>query len=570
MDENGPSGRNIEPKPNGNLENGVEPAENDKEESPRQLHGIKWAIAYISMLSTTFLFALDNTVVADIQPAILEDFGEIELLPWIGTGFALGSMCILPWGKAYGVFDLKVVYLLNVVVFEIGSAVCGAAPNMTAMIIARVVAGIGGSGMYSGTMTYVSMTTSMKERAMYMSGNAVMWGLGSVLGPVVGGAFAISSATWRWAFYINLVIGALFAPSYLFLLPRIDPRPGKSLREKLRMIDWISSVVFLGGCACFTMAISFGGAVYAWSSGPEITLWVMTAVLLIITILLSFFHPGVTKENRLYPAHFLKRPILINMQLQIFLSSGFILSMTYYIPLFFQFLRTDGPLDAGVRLLPFIVSMVVLSLLNGALMPKLAYIGPWHIVGSALAVIGSALMYTVNEHTSNANIYGYTVLVGAGGGCYIVAGFAIVQSLVPVHDIPNAVGALTICKIPASTTFSPYLDTNFDYPQTGQDLGMVTFLAVGGALFQNFALKNVKQALPALSRTEIKDLIAGTSSHAFKSLSDEDKVRVIPQIASAMRSVWLLFLAGAVISFILSVTLAVSRLFPFVRLSLHA
>ncbi|EFW22347.1 conserved hypothetical protein [Coccidioides posadasii str. Silveira] len=511
---------------------------NEKEEPRRQLHGWKWAIAYTAMLSTTFLFALDNTIVADIQPSIIDDFGEIELLPWIGVGFALGSMFILPWGKIYGVFNIKWVYLGNLILFEIGSAICGAAPNMTALIVARVITGIGGSGMYAGTMMYVSVTTSLKERAMYMSGNAVMWGVGSVLGPVVGGAFATSSATWRWSFYINLVIGAVFAPGYLWLLPKIDPQQGKSFKGKCRMIDWIMTVVFLAGCACFTMAINFGGVIYAWNSNPEIALWAVTAILLVATIFLMHFHPGVTKENRLYPAHFLKRLILVNMQLQIFLSSGIILTMTYYIPLFFQFLRGDGPLDAGIRLLPFIVSMVVLSLLNGALMPRLSYIGPWHILGSALAIIGSALMYTVNENSSNASIYGYTVLVGAGGGCYIVAGFAIVQSLVPPHDIANAIGALTIF----------------------QDLGMVMFLAVSGALFQNFALQNVGSVLPDLSPDKIKDLVAGTSSSTFKGLSEEAKSLVIPQIAVAMRSVWLLFLVGAALSFLLSLSLGKHKL----------
>ncbi|EER28765.1 Major Facilitator Superfamily protein [Coccidioides posadasii C735 delta SOWgp] len=471
---------------------------NEKEEPRRQLHGWKWAIAYTAMLSTTFLFALDNTIVADIQPSIIDDFGEIELLPWIGVGFALGSMFILPWGKIYGVFNIKWVYLGNLILFEIGSAICGAAPNMTALIVARVITGIGGSGMYAGTMMYVSVTTSLKERAMYMSGNAVMWGVGSVLGPVVC--------------------------RRRFRYEQRDLAMGKSFKGKCRMIDWIMTVVFLAGCACFTMAINFGGVIYAWNSNPEIALWAVTAILLVATIFLMHFHPGVTKENRLYPAHFLKRLILVNMQLQIFLSSGIILG--------------DGPLDAGIRLLPFIVSMVVLSLLNGALMPRLSYIGPWHILGSALAIIGSALMYTVNENSSNASIYGYTVLVGAGGGCYIVAGFAIVQSLVPPHDIANAIGALTIF----------------------QDLGMVMFLAVSGALFQNFALQNVGSVLPDLSPDKIKDLVAGTSSSTFKGLSEEAKSLVIPQIAVAMRSVWLLFLVGAALSFLLSLSLGKHKL----------
>ncbi|KAB8069922.1 major facilitator superfamily domain-containing protein [Aspergillus leporis] len=488
-----------------------------KEASPRPIHGWK---------------------VADIQPVILNLYGEVSLLPWIGVGFALGTMCVLPWGKVYGVFNAKCVYLFNIALFEIGSAVCGAAPNMTALVVGRVIAGVGGSGMYSGTLSFVAMLTSLKERPIYMAGSTVIWGIGSVLGPVVGGAFADSPATWRWAFYINLPIGAVFAPSYLFLVPSVDPQPSKSWAEKCRMVDWIMTTTFLAGSACLVMAITFGGTLYPWSSGNEITLWVVAGVLLIVCIAVAKFHPGVDKDNRLYPAHFLKRPILINLQLQMFLVSGIVLAITYYIPLFFQFIQGDSPLDAGVRLLPFIISMVVFALVNGALMPKLPYILSWHIFGSALVVTGTALMYTVDLNTSNAKIYGYCILVGAGSGCYVVAGFPVVQSLVALKDIPNAVGAMAI----------------------SQDLGMVVFLAMAGSIYQNLALQKVAQAMPALNAADITNLIAGTSSRTYKALSEGERALVTPQITDAMSNVWLFFLVAGILSFVLTPPLGKTRL----------
>jgi MFS family permease len=138
------------------------------------------------MLSTTLLFAIDNTIVANIQPSIINDFGHLELMSWIGKGFALGTMFILLWGKVYGVFNIKWVYIFNIFLFEAGSVVCGAAPNIEALIIGRVIAGIGGSGMYSGTLTYVSVLTDHQEKPAYLAGSTVVWGIGSVLGPVVG------------------------------------------------------------------------------------------------------------------------------------------------------------------------------------------------------------------------------------------------------------------------------------------------------------------------------------------------------------------------------------------------
>ncbi|KAF4336889.1 ABC transporter [Fusarium beomiforme] len=503
--------------------------------SPRNIHGWRWAVAYAAMLSTTLLFAIDNTIVANIQPSIINDFGHLELMSWIGTGFALGTMFILFWGKIYGLFNIKWVYIFNIFLFEAGSAICGAAPNIEALIIGRVIAGIGGSGMYSGTLTYVSVLTNQQEKPAYLAGSTVVWGVGSVLGPVVGGAFATSSATWKWGFYINLPIGAVFAPTYFLLFPGVDPNPTKSLAEKFRLVDWANAIIFLAGSACLTVALTFGGVVYSFRSGTIIALWTATGVLLVAFIVLLILHPLIPKENRLYPLHFLKQWTLINMQLQAFLSSGIVLAMTYYVPLYFQFVKGDGALDAGVRLLPLIMSMVAVSMLNGVLMPKYGLIPFWYIGGSAIALIGTTLMYTIDNTTSNGKIYGYNILVGAGAGCYIVAGFAIMQSLVPVHEIANAVGAMTI----------------------SQDLGMVLFLAISGSLFHNIAVDKVGKALPTASEADIGNLIAGTSSAVFRALSENEKALVIPEIANAMRGIWAFFMTAAALSFVCACPLVV-------------
>lgn len=169
-----------------------------KDPVSRTIHGWKRTIAMVTILSTTFLFALDNTIVADIQPSIINQFHDVERLPWFGVGFGLGSTAVLPWGKAYGIYRVKWLFVSTVILFEAGSAICGAAPNVNALIIGRVLAGVGGSGMYSGCLTYISVTTSNTERPLYMAGVAVAWGAGTVIGPIVGGAFAGSSATWRW------------------------------------------------------------------------------------------------------------------------------------------------------------------------------------------------------------------------------------------------------------------------------------------------------------------------------------------------------------------------------------
>jgi MFS family permease len=142
----------------------------------RPIHGWKWVTAMIALYSTAFLYGLDTTIAADVQPNIVRSLGQIQKLTWIGTGFPLGSVAtILPIGYAYGLFNIKYLYIVSVIVFEIGSAICGAAPTMDALIVGRVIAGAGGAGMYLGVLNYISVFTTIRERSMYAALCGLVW-----------------------------------------------------------------------------------------------------------------------------------------------------------------------------------------------------------------------------------------------------------------------------------------------------------------------------------------------------------------------------------------------------------
>ncbi|KAI4264552.1 MAG: hypothetical protein L6R42_000355 [Xanthoria sp. 1 TBL-2021] len=484
-----------------------------------KLYLSQWTIAYTSILSSTFLFALDNTVVANIQPAIINEFGQIQDLPWVGVAYALGGISLLPWGKAYGTFNIKTLYLASVAVFEIGSAICGSAQSMDMMIVGRVIAGLGGNGMYTGCLTYVAVTTSTRERPLYMSGVTVLWGGGTVLGPLVGGAFADSTATWRWAFYINLVIGAIFAPALLWILPSINPKASTPTLQKLRAMDWLGIIIFFAGATCFTMALNFGGTVYGWSSSPEIVLWIFTGILLIGFILVSHYHPFVVSENRLYPLHFYKKLEFANLQLQILLVSGAILTTAYYIPLYFQFARGDDAMQAAVRLLPFVLTLVFASLCNGFLMPRVGYHKPWFVSGN-----------TNTPTTPVAKIYGYSILMGLGSGAYLMAGFNVVEMMVGPEELSNAVSFMAIA----------------------QDIGLILLLALSGSIYQNTTRAHLTPLLASSSsETDLELLLAGTSNYAFQSLQpDSLKAGVVKEVTRGIGGVWALLMAAVAVSFV--------------------
>lgn len=134
-----------------------------------------------------------------MQAAVYKQFNNIEDIAWLGLGFPLGSVAgILALGRVYDLYNIKWLMNASILTFEIGSALCGAAPSMNVLIIGRVIAGLGGSGMYIGALNFVSALGSTQKLPLYNALIGACWGTGAILGPVVGGAFSTSSATWRW------------------------------------------------------------------------------------------------------------------------------------------------------------------------------------------------------------------------------------------------------------------------------------------------------------------------------------------------------------------------------------
>ena len=525
-----------------NMETALEKGEVEKatENPPRTVSGLRWGLVVFSILSSTFLFALDNTVVADVQPAIVSTFGEIEKLSWLSVAFLLAvASTNLAWGKIYGQFNAKYLYMLTVFLFEAGSAVCGAANRMDTLIVGRAIAGLGGSGMYVGVLTLLSVTTTLQERPLYIGLTGLTWGIGTVLGPVVGGAFADSSATWRWAFYINLVIGGIFAPVYVFLLPSADPRPGVPLITRAKQIDYLGTVLVVGAFIAGVMALSFGGVTYDWNSARIIALFVVSGILFIIFGVQQKFHFLTSVEQRLFPIQFLKRRTLLVCFAMTAAAGTAIFIPTYFIPLFFQFVRADSAIDAAVRLLPFIILLVFTVILNGGVMSKYGYYQPWYVVGGALTLVGGALMYTVNTETSTSRIYGYSVLIGIGCGMYVQASFSVAQAKVSFQEIPLAVGFITCA----------------------QTVGVTISLAIANSVFLNTASDKLIALFPAIDPQVIKGTIAGANSQFFGSLPPDSKAEVLNIIITAMSKVYVLVIVAGAITLVLSVFMRRERLF---------
>ncbi|OHX00520.1 hc-toxin efflux carrier [Colletotrichum incanum] len=509
-------------------------------DSPRKVHGAKWVLVICALLSALFLYALDNTVVANVQAKVVQTYQRVDLVPWLGVSFALASAATtLPWSKAYGTFSAKKLYIGSTTVFMAASALCGAAPDINSFIVGRAIAGAGGCGMYMGLLTLLSVTTTNVERPKYLSLTGLIWGIGTVLGPVVGASFAESKATWRWAFYLNLLVGAVVGPIYIILLPDFKPQAGIPLTQRLAQIDSLGTVLSVGAMLCVIMAMNFGGVLWGWNEGESIGLFVTAGVLIILFVLQQVYYVGTSRTNRLFPMHFWKSRTMICLFFTMMLATFGSFIGIFYLPLYYQFTRGTSAVETSVHLLPFILFLAAFNLLNGQFMARTGYYYPWYIAGSALELIGGVLLYTVDEFTSNAKIYGYTIILGTGVGCFCQAGFAVAQMKVPPTEIPYSVGFMTV----------------------GQMIGIVLGTGMSGALFVNYGEQALKKVFPHVPDSEISNALSGVGSGLIDSATAEVRAEAIHGITRAIQLAYVPIIAAGSICLTCSVLMRREKVF---------
>ena len=361
------------------------------------------------------------------------------------------------------------------------------------------------------------------------------------LGPVIGGAFADGAATWRWAFYFNLCIGAVVAPVYLLLLPSVNPRRGDGVAARLREVDWFGALLFAGAYACLVMGVSFGGGVYDWKSGPIIALFVVSGVLWAAFAIQQSYSLLILPENRLVPFDVLKSWEMQIFFVQIAAAVTVVYVPMYFIPIYFQFVQADSALNAAVYLLPFVFMNVFGIVLNGAVMGKIGYYMPWYLVGGMLCTIGGALFTsTITVSTSPSAIYGYSVLCGLGSGLYVQASFAVAQAKV---KSPGA--------IPLTVAFLG----------CGQITGITLALTVSNAIYLNGATNRIAQVLPAVQRATVQQAITGVNGMFLNTIDPASRGRVLEAIVDTINHVYIMVIIAGVVSTLLSFLMRRERLY---------
>ncbi|EFQ35943.1 major facilitator superfamily transporter [Colletotrichum graminicola] len=504
----------------------------------RQIRGIRWVLVLCAIYSSMFIYSLDNTITADLVPAIANQFNAVALLPWLSVGFMAGAYVgILPMGKLYAKFDAKWVYTINTVLFLGASALCGAAPDMKSMIVGRVWLGVAGSAMYCGIMTLIAVSTDAKEKPKYFSITGVVWSVGTVLGPVIGGAFA--KFNWRWAFYINLIIGGVFMPIYIFVLPSFDPLP-KSVtrRQRLYKFDFFGTVLLAGFSICLVMGINLGGVLYAWNSGSTIALFVVGIVGFLVFIAQQHFAWLTTLSDRLFPAALLKHKESTLLFVSTICSNTAAFVPIYYIPVYFQFSKGDSALDAAVRLLPLIIVFSFANLAQGLLMVKVGYYWHWFVTGGALSLAGNVMLYCIDANTSAGYIYGAEVILALGLGFCNQTPYGVIHGVIPPDEAGLGVPFIMIA----------------------QYTGITAALSVSGAVFVNEGLSGLRRLLPDLPVEDLNSILSGKSSEAIHAVPEELLPAVIDVIVDNLRKTFIPAFFGSAVVFLIGFALNKKKL----------
>ena len=231
------------------------------------LSGPKLAILTLGLCLTTFVIALDNTIIATAIPRITTVFNSLEDVGWYGSSYLLTTTSLQPsFGKVYTYFDVKYTYLSALALFEVGSVICAAATSSAMFIVGRAVAGAGAAALYSGGMTIIGFSVPLRKRAIYIAALSSMFGIASVVGPILGGALT-DRASWRWCFWINLPFGAVSLGVVFFFFT--NPKRMYShlpVKQRLKNIDIVGAIFLICAIVCLLLCLQWGGFSYAWSN----------------------------------------------------------------------------------------------------------------------------------------------------------------------------------------------------------------------------------------------------------------------------------------------------------------
>ena len=463
-------------------------------------------VIFSALMLVVLLASLDQTIVSTALPTIVGDLGGLSHLSWVVTAYLLSSTITGPlYGKFGDLYGRKIVLQTAIVLFLVGSALCGLAQNMAELISFRALQGLGAGGLIVVAIAVIGDVIPPRDRGRYQGLFGAVFGVSTVIGPLIGGFF-VDNLSWRWIFYVNLPIGAL-----AFLV--IGATFHAPVERVQHAIDYLGAVLLAGGLTCIVLLTSLGGTTYAWRSPEIVALGVIGVVLL---VLFPFAERGATEP--ILPLSLFRSRIFVVCSAIGFIIGIALFGAVTFLPLFLQIVRGRSPTSSGLQLTPMMAGLLVTSIASGQLISRTGRYRPYPIAGTAIATAGMGLLAQLNVHTTMVATSLYMLVLGLGLGMVMQVLVLAVQNAVPA----NVMGVATSGSIM--------------FRQIGGSVGIAVF----GAIFANRLHVDLAATLPRGSRP-LKTVEPST----IRQLSPHLHTIYVHAFANALHPV---FVVGAIIS----------------------